>query len=42
MGFNLMMHKRGSPNWGRPMPPSPVLATAFEVEVTQLHLTAEQ
>ena len=42
MGFNLMMHKRGSPNWGRPMPPSPVLATAFEVEVKQLHLTAEQ
>jgi len=24
------------------MPPSPVLATAFEVEATQLHLTAEQ
>jgi hypothetical protein len=24
------------------MPPAPVLATAFEVEVKQLHLTAEQ
>jgi hypothetical protein len=24
--------KRGNPNWGRPMPPAPVLATAFEDE----------
>ena len=34
--------KRGNPNWGRPMRPAPAVATAFEVEVKQLHLTAEQ
>ena len=34
--------KRGNPNWGRPMRPGPALATAFEVEVKQLRLTAEQ
>ena len=34
--------KRGNPNWGLPMRSAPAVATAFEVEVRQLHLTAEQ
>jgi hypothetical protein len=34
--------KRGNPNWGRPVRPAPAVATAFEVEVKQLRLTAEQ
>ena len=34
--------KRGNPNWGRPIRPAQAVATAFEVEVKQLHLTAEQ
>ena len=33
--------KRGNPNWGRPMLPGPALATAFEIEVRQLHLMPE-
>ncbi len=33
--------KRGNPNWGRPMPPAPVLATEFEVRVRHLYLTPE-
>jgi hypothetical protein len=33
--------KRGNPNWGRPIPPSPALATEFELRVKQLELTAE-
>ena len=33
--------KRGNPNWGRPMFPGPALATAFEIEVRQLHLMPE-
>ena len=33
--------KRGNPNWGRPTPPAPVLATEFELQVTQLQLTPE-
>jgi hypothetical protein len=33
--------KRGNPNWGRPIPPAPALATEFELRVTQLQLTAE-
>ena len=32
--------RRGNPNWGRPMPPVPALATQFELQVRQLHLTA--
>ena len=41
MGFNLMKHKRGNPNWGRPMPPGLVLCTEFEMQVRQLRLTVE-
>jgi hypothetical protein len=33
--------KRGNPNWGRPIPPVPALPTEFELQVRQLHLTAE-
>ena len=33
--------KRGNPNWGRPMPLSPALATEFDLLVKQLQLTAE-
>jgi len=32
--------KRGNPNWGRPIPPAPALATEFELRVRQLQLTA--
>ena len=32
--------KRGNPNWGRPIPPAPALATEFELRVRQLRLTA--
>jgi hypothetical protein len=34
--------KRGNPNWGRPIPPVPVLATKFELQARQLHLTPEK
>ena len=37
-----IIRKRGNPNWGLPMRPALAVATAFEVEVRQLHLTAEQ
>ena len=33
--------KRGNPNWGRPMPPAPALATEFELRVRKLQLTPE-
>src|SRR6202158_4066251 len=33
--------KRGNPNWGRPIPPAPALATEFELRVRQLQLTAQ-
>src|SRR5216684_4063642 len=32
--------KRGNPNWGRPIPAIPALATEFELRVRQLQLTA--
>jgi hypothetical protein len=35
------VRKRGNPNWGRPIPPRPALATEFEIQVTQLQLTPE-
>ena len=37
-----MLRKRGNPNWGRPIQPVSILCTEFEMQVTQLHLTAEQ
>jgi len=33
--------RRGNPNWGRPSPPAPALATEFELRVKQLQLTPE-
>jgi hypothetical protein len=33
--------KRGNPNWGRPIPPTPVFATEFELRVRHLQLTPE-
>jgi hypothetical protein len=35
------IRRRGNPNWGRPIPPAPALATEFELQVTQLQLTPE-
>ena len=35
------MRKRGNPNWGRPIPPAPAIATEFEQQVKRLHLTPE-
>ncbi len=34
--------KRGNPNWGRPMPPSSVLCTEFEIQVKHLHLAPDE
>jgi hypothetical protein len=34
-----LRRKRGNPNWGRPMPPVPALATEFELRVRRLQLT---
>jgi hypothetical protein len=36
------MRKRGNPNWGRPIPPAPALATEFERRARMLHLTPER
>ena len=33
--------RRGNPNWGRPVPLAPVLATEFEKQVQQLGLTKQ-
>lgn len=34
----LTARKRGNPNWGMPLKPSPVLPTEFEMEVKRLGL----
>jgi hypothetical protein len=34
------IRKRGNPNWGRPIPCVPALATEFELRASQLQLTA--
>ncbi|PYX85085.1 MAG: hypothetical protein DMG70_04760 [Acidobacteria bacterium] len=36
-----VIRKRGNPNWGRRIPPRPVLATEFEMQVKELRLTPE-
>jgi hypothetical protein len=36
-----MSHRRGNPNWGRPAPPAPAIATEFEIIVRQLRLIPE-
>jgi len=33
--------KRGNPNWGRPIPPAPAIATEFELQVRHLRLAPE-
>ena len=33
-----MTRKPGNPNWGRPVPLAPALATAFEMQVRRLRL----
>ena len=37
-----MPRRRGNPNWGLPMPPAPVIATEFEVQVRELGLSAQE
>jgi hypothetical protein len=39
--FRVVHRKRGNPNWGRPMPPVPALATEFELQVRRLQLVPE-
>ena len=36
-----MGHRRGNPNWGRPAPPTPAIATEFEIMVRDLRLIPE-
>jgi hypothetical protein len=42
LAFLRMPHRRGNPNWGRPIPPPPALATEFEVIVKRLCLIPEK
>jgi hypothetical protein len=37
----VLPRKRGNPNWGKVFLPSPALATQFEVQVRDLHLSPE-
>ena len=37
----VLARKRGNPNWGRPIPLIPALATEFELRVGQLQLKPE-
>lgn len=37
-----MPNKRGNPSWGRPMLPSSVVFTEFEMQARRLHLTPDQ
>jgi len=37
----VVRRRRGNPNWGRPMPPTPNTATEFEQQVVKLQLNAE-
>jgi hypothetical protein len=38
----VVRRKRGNPNWGRPIPPAPVVATEFELQVRHLRLTKDK
>jgi len=40
--LTFMPNKRGNPNWGRPMQPSSILFTEFEMQARHLHLTPDQ
>jgi hypothetical protein len=33
--------RHGNPNWGRPIPPAPAIATEFELRAKQLRLTPQ-
>jgi hypothetical protein len=41
--FNVptVARKRGNPNWGKPAPDAPYVATAFEEQVRKLELTEQ-
>jgi hypothetical protein len=39
--FTAAKRRRGNPNWGRPIPPAPAVATQFELRVRKLRLTPE-
>ena len=39
--FPVVHRKRGNPNWGKPIPPTPALATEFELQVRKLRLVPE-
>ena len=41
IGFPRKHRKRGNPNWGLPIPPTPALATEFELRARSLNLTPE-
>jgi len=41
IAVQLAKHKRGNPNWGRPITFIPALPTEFEMQARQLQLTAE-
>jgi hypothetical protein len=41
MGRSNIMRKRGNPNWGQPIRPTPAAATEFEMEMRRLRLTSE-
>ena len=36
-----LARNRGNPNWGRPIPSGPAVATEFELHVNRLQLTPE-
>ena len=38
LSLRLTRNERAEPNWGKPLPPIPVLPTEFEMEVTRLGL----
>jgi hypothetical protein len=40
--FPLMTPRRGNPNWGRPFPPTPAVATEFEIQVERLGLSSQE
>jgi hypothetical protein len=36
------IRRRGNPNWGRPIPPAPAIATEFEKRVRSLRLSPDR
>jgi hypothetical protein len=37
-----MKRRRGNPEWGKPIPPAPVLLTEFEKQIRQMGLRKHQ